>query len=164
MVIGTTMEVRATINDKFWETARKINQQIIDDIPQAVATNGLIAYVPKPTVQWLFSREARPPNGRAETMRMSNLGVIEFEDAYGALCQVRDVWFARHGMRDQQVFMMNVLTPGKDRDMNVLLSGVPEILNEGDLQCLVDTFLQVLHHATATPPDSDFTYLDLFIE
>jgi hypothetical protein len=67
-------------------------------------------------------------------------------------------------MRSQQLFSMFVVTPGKDRDMNVMLSGVTNLIGQGDLQSFADTFLQSLQHATKAPTGDDFTYLDLNCE
>lgn len=169
---GSHFDIQANASKMtFWAIAQEVRQKIEAGIDDGLMTNGLIDYIPKPRVPWFFKREARKPNGRNVTMRLSNLGVIPFNQDYGVsrsassdpedgTLHVRDVWFARNGARDLQLFMINALTPGKDRDMNVVLGGVKELLQDTDMQLFAEYMLQALRKAASLGPQ-DFSFSDL---
>jgi len=163
MVTGAAIDVSANGSTQFWETSKFMNDRITEEIlTNAVWKNGMSRWVPKPTVPWLFARESRPPNGRTDTLKMSNLAVVPFQDGYGDI-KVRDVWFGRHGMREALLFSMTVITSGANRDMNIIINGTKELLaSPNDVVLLKDTISQVIEHAAGTGAESSFCWNDLF--
>lgn len=162
-VAGTASYPVAHEEMEFWEVAKKIQKSISDEMPEAITLNGLIPWVQRPTVPWIFGKEARTPNGRVETVKMSNLGPINFEHNYGSTLRCRDVWFARHTVRDGFVFGITVMTPGINRDMNIGLTGTKELLSGTDVQeILQQTILDVLTRATANDSPNAISYRDIY--
>jgi NRPS condensation-like uncharacterized protein len=161
MVTGVEINCVAHGNMSFWDVAAEVNEKVAEGLPEAITTNGMARYVPKPSVPWLFERETRPPNGRTDTMKISNLGMVNFDDRYGDL-QLRDVWFARHGMREALLFSMTVITPGPDRSMNIVINGTKELINDRDVENLKTYISAVLKHAITSGDSGSFTYNDLY--
>lgn len=84
MVVGANWMKRFKASSmEFWNVAREVRKDIEGAVPEAIQTNGLSRWLPRPTLPWFFKRETIPPNGRAITMEISNLGCIDFEPSYG---------------------------------------------------------------------------------
>lgn len=162
LIIGIDFIAGASSSSAFWKKSSQIQKILVDTTPEAIETNGLIGLVPSPGVPWVFGREARAPNGRRDTFVISNLGCLEFEPSYGStIC--RDVWFGRHTVRNGSMFTMFVLTPGKDRDMNLAFTSPTELLYSPEaVEFFSSTLVEVLTKAVDNGFIDDFTYSDLY--
>lgn len=163
LIIGTDFEVTASLNTAFWKTAASVQEKIVEAVPVGIKTNGLISFIDKPSVPWVFGREARAPNGRRDTLKISNLGCLDFERSYGSLA-CHDVWFGRHTVRDGCLFTLFVLTPGEDRGMNLAITS-PSELHYGPeaTELFTNTLIEVLTKAVDNAnTTTDFTFTDTF--
>jgi hypothetical protein len=161
MVVGSEFEVMASGEADFWNLALEASAKIRAAVPIATITNGTVRWMPRPTVPWLFEREARAPNGRRHTLEISNLGMLPFEDRYGEL-QLRDVWFSRHTVRDGLLFNLTVVTPGPNRSMNIGITTTKELVLPGDTEILQSSVLEVLQHASTLTSSQTFSYNTLY--
>lgn len=164
LISGVEFHASASNVSQFWQKAIEIPQLITSLIPVGLATHGLIPFIRKPHVPWVFEREARTPNGRRDTLKISNLGCVDYEAKYGSLI-CRDVWFGRHTVRDGCIFTFFTLTPGQGRDMNIAITA-PSELHYGPeaIDFFINTVLEVLNKAVenAKAGEKDFTYADIY--
>lgn len=162
LIVGIDFQETVSLSSAFWKTSLEVQQKIIDTLPVGVKTNGLISFIPKPSVPWVFDREARAPNGRRDTFKISNLGCLDVVSSYGSLT-CRDVWFGRHTVRDGCMFTMFVLTPGQDCDMNLAIVSPSELLYSPEaVDFFSATLLEVLNKVVDNGDAADFNYSDLY--
>lgn len=161
MVVGSEFFAQASTKMTFWATAKSANENLLAGIPNGISTIGTIRWLPRPSGPWFAKREAAPPNGRRQTLEISNVGSLDFGLRYGDSI-LRDVYFGRHTVRDGHLFSVTAVTAGSHRAMNLCINATKELLMEGDLQILEQTITQVLTRVATMDPSLELAFEDLY--
>jgi hypothetical protein len=158
LIAAVHTEYTLSKEDGFWNVASQIQQLLKDKTAEALAQLGFIKHVPAPRVRWVLAKDAIGHNGRITTMGITNAGRVDFEDALtNSKLKLRDAWFVRHGMKDGTLFSVHVITPGQDRDMNLMITYAKELVSDEDAQRMTDTILEIIRLAgISEPANTDF--------
>eukprot|EP01119_Soliformovum_irregulare_P001412 TRINITY_DN11120_c0_g1_i1.p1 TRINITY_DN11120_c0_g1~~TRINITY_DN11120_c0_g1_i1.p1 ORF type:complete len:479 (-),score=105.64 TRINITY_DN11120_c0_g1_i1:180-1616(-) len=139
---------RISKSTSFWKFANQCRNDIQTNIESACQTIGILQFLPGSWIDFFQRRAARSPNGRSESLNLSNIGQLTFAKTR---FQIRDVWFTNGKPKSGPLFNICAVTVNNRLTLSV---GVPFVVSEADAQRFIALVKEAMMHACEK---SDFT-------